>query len=626
MNNDDDGDGGAPVQTKHPDSLFRPAGHTPLTDTETLGIMDSIGSFFLNEPVASVGYVLLLIVGTIASVVGITRSSAGLYEALGTGDRKQGVTMLIVLGAVMLGLVGVNFAVDAVQAYLRPSFQSFMHRKIIDRILRHNEEHFLDKPPLAYRNMISASTSSSYSIFSSILNTYIPNGILLAVVLFFLASFSPKSALLLTIAGAISTAVFTAGSDTIKASSSAVEDKIQKTQHEVFDVVSTLDTVVTRNQTHTELKSINAKIAEVAEKESDFLRQVDGFSYVSVAILTAAVIACIYLAVHDSDNTSAAATSASVMAVTLMLRVHGKINNVSMTTSNMLKHIGTFEEVAMPELDPNPPPLHDAFQPLKQNAQQEQQQQKNQKDQQDEVVMEMKDVSFTYAPRDVRGKSILSPTSVLEVNAVNDDDAQSSTVVEDKDTKPALEHFSWKVFGGINGLFGRSGAGKSTAGLLLTGLYSTYKGDIELFGTNIRDMSRFELRSNVGLSQQSMRVPNRSIRDTLVYGNGKVTEAELAAVWEPIQSAFDGRDLESMVGIDGTNLSTGQLQLLRIAAMQLSSQSILVLDEPVSGVDVNMRPMVLNIIRKLGESRKAVVLVTHDREVAALAARVKIIT
>ncbi len=156
--------------------------------------------------------------------------------------------------------------------------------------------------------------------------------------------------------------------------------------------------------------------------------------------------------------------------------------------------------------------------------------------------------------------------------------------------EPVLDSVSLKVKPGeMIGLVGPSGAGKSTLINLLLRLYDVDEGVIRIDGTDIRDISLQNLRSQLGVVLQETFLFSGSILDNIRYARpeANLTEiiqaARIAHAHDFIVHFSDGYDTK--VGERGLKLSGGERQRIAIARAILHDPRILILDEATSSVD-----------------------------------------
>ncbi|WP_246610128.1 ABC transporter ATP-binding protein [Nonomuraea rhizosphaerae] len=162
---------------------------------------------------------------------------------------------------------------------------------------------------------------------------------------------------------------------------------------------------------------------------------------------------------------------------------------------------------------------------------------------------------------------------------------------------------------------GPSGAGKSTLAKLLLRFYDPGAGRVLLDGVDLRDLTRESLRANVTLLHQESLLFSGTVRDNITYGcpgaddAAVVRAAELADVHHFVQTLPQKYD--TPVGERGRLMSGGQRQRLAIARAILRDAPVLVLDEPMTGLDPATAERVMEPLRRLMEGRTTL-LITHD--------------
>lgn len=175
-------------------------------------------------------------------------------------------------------------------------------------------------------------------------------------------------------------------------------------------------------------------------------------------------------------------------------------------------------------------------------------------------------------------------------------------------SKPLIEDFNLEVKKGeLTAIVGPTGAGKTTIVNLLMRFYDINSGSIELDGTDIRNISRKNLRNLISMVLQDTWLFAGTIRDNIMYSNENATEEEfMAAVKAARVDSFvntfsDGYD--TLLEEDGANLSAGQKQLITIARAILSDPQILILDEATSSVDTRTELQIQEAMNNLMEGR-----------------------
>jgi ATP-binding cassette, subfamily B, bacterial len=164
-------------------------------------------------------------------------------------------------------------------------------------------------------------------------------------------------------------------------------------------------------------------------------------------------------------------------------------------------------------------------------------------------------------------------------------------------------------------LVGASGAGKSTIVSLILRLYEPQSGVIRIDGVDIRDYKIKSLRRNIGLVLQQSILFGATVRENIAYGRPDASDVEIeAAAWaanadEFIQDLEDGYD--TVIAERGATLSGGQRQRIAIARALVRNAPILILDEPMTGLDVESEGKVREALDRL-MSGKTCISITHD--------------
>jgi ATP-binding cassette subfamily B protein len=176
-------------------------------------------------------------------------------------------------------------------------------------------------------------------------------------------------------------------------------------------------------------------------------------------------------------------------------------------------------------------------------------------------------------------------------------------------------------------LVGLTGSGKSTVTALTTRLYDVTGGSITLDGVDIRDLTRYDLRRHIAMAFEDATLFSASVRDNVLLGRPEASEADLAESLEIAQSAFvydlpDG--LDTRVGEEGLSLSGGQRQRLALARAVAAKPEVLVLDDPLSALDVDTEALVEAALRRVLASTTALI-VAHRPSTVMLADRVALL-
>ncbi|HET7339334.1 MAG TPA: ABC transporter ATP-binding protein [Candidatus Dormibacteraeota bacterium] len=177
------------------------------------------------------------------------------------------------------------------------------------------------------------------------------------------------------------------------------------------------------------------------------------------------------------------------------------------------------------------------------------------------------------------------------------------------------------------GLVGRTGSGKTTLAYLAPRLYDVSEGSVLLDGVDVRDIRLRSLRSHIGFAFEEPILFSASVHENLVMGRPVVSDQELKRAIDVAQAQFIWDlpwGLETRVGEQGYTLSGGQRQRLALARAVLGSPPVLILDDPLSSVDVHTEAVIEEALAGVLEGVTGL-LVVHRPSTLALADRVALI-
>ena len=179
--------------------------------------------------------------------------------------------------------------------------------------------------------------------------------------------------------------------------------------------------------------------------------------------------------------------------------------------------------------------------------------------------------------------------------------------------EPVLTDFDLHVKAGENiALVGETGGGKSTIVNLACRFYEPKEGAIYIDGVDYRERSQIWLQSNLGYVLQTPHLFSGSILENIRYGRLEATDEEvreaarLVGADEFIQKLEKGYDTDA--GEGGSNMSTGQKQLISFARAILADPAIFVLDEATSSIDTETEQRIQAAADKLLRGRTSFII------------------
>ena len=182
------------------------------------------------------------------------------------------------------------------------------------------------------------------------------------------------------------------------------------------------------------------------------------------------------------------------------------------------------------------------------------------------------------------------------------------------DQNKILKNISFDVNkGDMVAIVGASGSGKTTLVNLIPRFYDKISGNILIDDFDIKDLSRSNIRSLIGIVSQESILFNSSIKENIVLGDsdennyGRLKDSiDIANAQEFIEEFPE--KLNYNVGDNGSNLSGGQKQRIAIARAVYSNCPILILDEATSSLDSESEKLVQNAIDKLMVDKTSIVI------------------
>ena len=161
-------------------------------------------------------------------------------------------------------------------------------------------------------------------------------------------------------------------------------------------------------------------------------------------------------------------------------------------------------------------------------------------------------------------------------------------------------------------LVGPSGGGKSTIANLVPRFYDIDEGSISIDGTDIRQITKNDLRSLMGIVTQDSILFNDTVANNLRIAKPDASEKELknAAKIANALSFIEAlpKGFDTAIGDQGNKLSGGQKQRLSIARAVLKNPEILILDEATSALDTESERLVQEALIKMMKSRTSLVI------------------
>ncbi len=182
-----------------------------------------------------------------------------------------------------------------------------------------------------------------------------------------------------------------------------------------------------------------------------------------------------------------------------------------------------------------------------------------------------------------------------------------------EDDKYVLKNLTWHLPAGkVLGLLGHTGSGKSTLARLLLNFYPLQRGQIQLGGITLGQISRWELHQRVGFVTQDVQLFQTSIRNNLTFFNPHIPDRLILQALDDLGLepwlATLPQGLDTELGTDGGGLSAGQAQLLAFARVFLKDPGLVILDEASSRLDPLTEQLIEQAIKRLLKHRTGIII------------------
>jgi ATP-binding cassette subfamily B protein/ATP-binding cassette subfamily C protein LapB len=193
----------------------------------------------------------------------------------------------------------------------------------------------------------------------------------------------------------------------------------------------------------------------------------------------------------------------------------------------------------------------------------------------------------------------------------------------------SLQNVSFTLQAGEKvGIIGQTGAGKSTIAKLILKTITPSEGSIYLDNHELSTLHPVEVRENIGIMPQDPFLFNGSIKENIglfkPISKSKMMEIlKTTGLEELIKKAGKGDGLQ--VGERGSNLSVGQRHLVALARALVNNPSILILDEPTTGLDIGLEKRVIEKLKSNLDLKQTLLVITHRMAALELVDRLIVI-
>lgn len=184
--------------------------------------------------------------------------------------------------------------------------------------------------------------------------------------------------------------------------------------------------------------------------------------------------------------------------------------------------------------------------------------------------------------------------------------------------KCLLSDISFALNGGeIHALLGPNGAGKSTLLKALSGDVVIAKGEISIDGEGLGSQTQLKLaKKRAVLPQLNAMAFALSVEEIVAMGRNPYADSPPAHNQQCVANAMQQAQVQHLRQRAYPSLSGGEQQRTQLARVLAQNTDILLLDEPLSALDIAQQLKIMNILQSLAKQGKAIVIVLHDINLA----------
>ena len=527
--------------------------------------------YFYEEKMTTILLILLSFVVNGIQSQGISRINAEIIQSIEKINSERTIQVFFYLCIAFIVSIALNNIYKRLQTYFLTKLKQWMRVNMLNVLLVSNKEQMEELNYSHIASPINRSAASTFSIFSTILNSILPNASFIIVASGFLLFTRPELGALFLFGNVLSWGfIYSQWGILAEKLQTLIEIEYDNELH-LLEVLHNFDKIIYRGQSDTESSTFKNKTTTAFEQAYDFQSTLATYSLIINVGLSSMVLLIIFLSsrlfyAKEIDVTY------FITVLTMMILYRDKSSSMVDIAAEFAESIGRsnsvlkhFKNVTLENVERDYKPTELPFHKL-----------------------EFKNVSFKYktTPTD-----IISGMSVV-FNTSNHD---------------------------IIGITGLSGKGKSTIMKILLKIHSAKEGTVYIDGHNIDELSPDYIRANITYVSQNGKLFDRVVLDNMMYGcsNPATCSEELQRVlkYPKIRELFKNIDIENkQSGNLGENLSGGQRQIVNIIGGLINPSKILILDEPTNALDPALKWELMQIIQDYSEKKNAILIITHDKE------------
>lgn len=540
--------------------------------------------------------ILLLISGILVSIIetyGISKNIANIITISQTGNLKDIETLVRIFSGLCVAYIFFHFYYERLKTIVLTKLRQWIRIELIDILMKSNNENFTDKNFIKLNSPINRISNVAYLFMTDLFTYLIPSIIFILVVFTFFVISDPKMGCVFIIANVIMGLYLYNILPTIMKKDKEYEQNVNDNESHVLELLNNMDKIIYRGQTSGEIDNYKKITKTTVDKSIDLYHYMNYHETILLSMMFVIIITfLIYNIIRVKNNKISKVLF--ITFITIIMLYREKIILLIWQISNFMEFAGRANGVLTH--------YNDAVLSEKVNN----------------MSLTGSNGNSTYDNIYVTHK--YKPLT-LEFNKITFKNVSFKYLT--KDTY-VIKNYNMELFlnNKIIGLTGVSGRGKSTLMKLVLKMYKEYEGDIFIDDVNIREIDPDYLRKNIVYVNQNSKLFDRLIIDNIMYGcsHNDTCKQNINAIMEKypkIKSLFKDNNIYSTrVGPLGEKMSGGQRMIISILTGLISPSSCgLILDEPTTGLDPELKNEIIDLIRNNRQNKKFIIIISHDKDI-----------
>jgi ABC-type multidrug transport system fused ATPase/permease subunit len=557
-------------------------------------ILQIILSFFFNEKINTL---FILIIGVLVSTIetyGLSKNIAEIISTSQTGNTGEMEKLVRMFCILSVFYIFFNSLYERFKNDILIKLRYWIRNELIRILMKSNNEHFTDKNFIKLNSPINRISNVSYFFMNDLFTNLMPSIIFILVVFAFFTYSDPKMGGVFILANLFLFLYIIFVMPTIIKKNKDYEDNVTKNESHILEMLNNMDKIVYRGQTTYEATNLDKLTDTTITKSKDYYFYMTTQESILTFILYAIIAVFLIYNIQRVKNKQITKVL-FITFITVIMLYREKIKLVIWQISDFVEFAGrakgVLEHYNEAVLLDNPPAVDSA-------------EYKNHRKHKDFLFGNTK-----YKPVSLKFDKITFKNVSFKYRTKN---------------VYVIKNFNMELYlnNKIIGFTGVSGRGKTTLMKLVLKMYNNYEGDIFIDDVNIREIDPDYLRKNIVYINQNSKLFDRLIIENIMYGCNETSNChgnlkQIIDKYPKIRNLFKDNDIyTTRVGPLGEKMSGGQRMIISILTGLISPSNCgLVLDEPTTGLDPELKKEIIDLIRENVKNKKFIIIISHDKDV-----------